>query len=154
MSSLLDVLPPMPIGGAISRADFAQAAKACISADLACGAWAAIVARATRPERLRACLALTLDCIEISTTTAKLLTRNLESDPEVLEAQLEACARACATCGAECERQAAESPLARSCAMACHHCEQECDRAAQKLRAEAASRGLTAAAVRQTWQLP
>jgi hypothetical protein len=158
MSTLLDFVPSIPISPkpspiTLQRGQMVGCAKACISAELAAGAWAASVSREAHPERLRSSLSLALDCMDICSTTGRLLTRILDSDREVLIAQLEACARATATCAAECLRHAETSPLAQSCADACHVCERECDGATQKLQAEQPQQ-LTAAAVRNTWNLP
>jgi hypothetical protein len=135
MNTVLDAIPSIPIQPSTPPANLVDCAKACISAELACGAWAAVALRGANLDRLRACLSLSLDCGDICSTTGKLLARNLQSDPMVLRAQLEACARACATCGAECHRLAGAHPLSKTCAETCHRCEQACDRLVQELRA-------------------
>jgi hypothetical protein len=133
MGSLLDVIPSMPIASRPTRGQLVECAKACISAELACSATAAGVLRGSNIDRLRSCFSLCLDTADICGTTGKLLTRNLDSDPEVLRAILEACARASATCGAECLRYGAVHALCKTCADTCHDCERECDRLLQQL---------------------
>lgn len=139
MSGLLDVIPSMPIAPQHEPPPgFGDAARACISAELACGAWVSAALRRSNLDRWRECIARTLDCLEICATTAKVLTRNLDSDPEVLRSLLEACARACGACGAECHRLAEGYPLCRTCADVCKGCEAACAQALRRLEERAA----------------
>jgi uncharacterized membrane protein len=74
------------------------------------------------------CIRLNLDCADICEATARTLVRQTESDWRVVRAQLEACAEACRSCGAECRRHAVHHEHCRVCADACQRCAEACDR--------------------------
>lgn len=125
---------PAPQQSQTPQAGMADAARACISAELACAAWLSAALRRNNLDKWRGCIALTLDCLDISAATGKILTRGLDSDPAVLAALLEACANACATCGAECHRLAAGHPLCLTCGDVCLRAQLECERVANLMR--------------------
>ena len=82
------------------------------------------------PASLRECIRNNLDCADICATTGRLLSRPGRQDPDVLRAQLEACATACRACARECERHADRMEHCRVCAEACRACAEACDRMA------------------------
>ena len=78
------------------------------------------------PASLRTCIRLNLDCAEISSVTAKMISRPGAQDPQVLRAQLDACATACRACAEECDKH--EHDHCAVCAEACRACAEACDR--------------------------
>ena len=68
---------------------------------------------------------LCLDCADICTATAGVLSRPAEVDPSATRLLLRACAAICQSCGDECERHA-HMPHCRVCAEACRRCDRAC----------------------------
>jgi hypothetical protein len=71
------------------------------------------------------CIRLCLDCTDICTATAAVISRLAEYDASATRPLLEACAAICNNCGDECERHA-HMPHCRICAQACRRCERAC----------------------------
>jgi hypothetical protein len=71
------------------------------------------------------CIRLCLDCTDICTVTAGVLSRLAEYDPGSTRPLLQACVAICRSCGDECERHA-HMPHCRICAEACRRCERAC----------------------------
>jgi hypothetical protein len=71
------------------------------------------------------CIRLCLDCTDICTATAGVISRPAGYDPGVTRPLLEACAAICNSCGDECERHA-HMLHCRICAEACRRCERAC----------------------------
>ena len=103
----------------------AQCIEACVSCELACNACADACLLEPDIDKLRRCIRLDLDCLDICATTARLLSRRQTVDKH-LHAQLEACARVCASCGEECRRHATSHEHCRVCSDACRSCERQC----------------------------
>ena len=71
------------------------------------------------------CIRLCLNCTDICTATAGVISRLAEYDPDTIGPLLQACAAICKSCGDECE-QHAHMPHCRVCAEACRRCERAC----------------------------
>jgi hypothetical protein len=72
------------------------------------------------------CIRLCLDCTDICTAAAGVISRLTEYDPSSTRPLLDACAAVCKSCGDECERHAPHYEHCRVCAEACRRCEQAC----------------------------
>jgi Domain of Unknown Function (DUF326) len=72
------------------------------------------------------CIRLCLDCVDICTATAGVVSRPANYDADVTKPLLEACIAICKSCGDECERHARMHAHCRVCAEACRRCEQAC----------------------------
>ena len=72
------------------------------------------------------CIRLCLDCADVCTATAAVLSRQAEYEPIVTGPLLGVCAAVCKSCGDECERHARMHVHCRVCAEACRRCEQAC----------------------------
>ena len=72
------------------------------------------------------CIRLCLDCVDVCTATAGVVSRLAEYDANVVRPLLEACVAICKSCGDECERHAPHFQHCRVCAEACRRCEQAC----------------------------
>jgi hypothetical protein len=106
--------------------DCVQSCTACVDACLGEGD-VQILAR---------CIRLNLDCADVCGTTGRMLSRQTEADVAVLRGQLQACALACRTCGAECERHAAHGMRhCAICAEVCYFCETACNQLLEVLAA-------------------
>ena len=73
-----------------------------------------------------ACIRLCLNCVDVCTGTAGVVSRQAEYDAAVARPLLEACVAICRSCGDECERHAQHHQHCRVCAEACRRCEQAC----------------------------
>jgi hypothetical protein len=95
--------------------DCAQACNADTAADL------------TEPDlaEMVTCIRLCLDCVDVCTATAAVLSRLNGYDPTVIRPLVESCIAVCKTCGDECERHS-HMLHCRVCAQACRRCEQAC----------------------------
>jgi Domain of Unknown Function (DUF326) len=99
---------------------------ACFDCSQSCTACAdACLAEQNVPMLVR-CIRLNLDCADVCGTTGRLLTRQVEFEPAVAKAVVQACAEACRVCGEECERHAKHMEHCRVCAEACRDCERAC----------------------------
>lgn len=130
--------PAQPLAADPVHAGMAEAARACVAAELACAAWLSAALRRSNLDKWRGCIALTLDCLDVCAATGKILTRGLDSDPAVLAALLDACASACATCGAECHRLGTGYPLCLTCGDVCLRTQLECARLSKLMLQRAA----------------
>jgi Domain of Unknown Function (DUF326) len=72
------------------------------------------------------CIRLCMDCADVCETTARVITRQTEFDPNAVAPLLEACATLCRVCGDECERHASLHLHCRLCAEVSRRCEQAC----------------------------
>jgi hypothetical protein len=128
MSHVRTMLDTHPVG---TRVDAALLDE-CVTAILECAATCTACADACLGEQdvgsLVRCIRLNLDCADICETTGRLLLRLTEADPDVLMAQLQACAAACRACGEECQRHAGHHEHCAVCAKACRRCADACDR--------------------------
>ena len=119
---MLDTYPRPPavdaglLAAAIDAAgDCAQACTADTDADLGEPNLAEMVT----------CIRLCLDCTDICTATAGVLSRPAGYDLSATRLLVGACAAICQSCGDECERHA-HMPHCRVCAEACRRCERAC----------------------------
>ena len=96
--------------------DCAQACTADVDADLSEQNLAEMVK----------CIRLCLDCADVCTATAGVVTRQAEWDATVARPLLQSCVAICKSCGDECERHAPHFQHCRVCAEACRRCEQSC----------------------------
>ena len=72
------------------------------------------------------CIRTNLDCAAICQATGDVLSRQVETNFELVRSQLGACIIACRICAEECELHAAHMEHCRICAAACRHCEDVC----------------------------
>jgi uncharacterized membrane protein len=72
------------------------------------------------------CIRLCLNCADVCTATAGVISRPAAYDADVAKPLLQACVAICQSCGDECERHAQHHAHCRVCAEACRRCEQAC----------------------------
>ena len=80
------------------------------------------------------CIRLCLDCVDICTATAAVMSRPAEKDSTFTRPLLEACVAICKSCGDECERHAHMHEHCRVCAEACRRCEKACQELLNAIR--------------------
>src|SRR3954449_6516691 len=100
-----------------------DALVACIEAAQACATACTACADACLAEddvaSMRTCIRRDLDCADIATTTASVLSRQVAMDLGLVRVVLEACTVAAKRCAAECEQHAGMHDHCRVCAEAC-----------------------------------
>lgn len=105
------------------RALDADALVACIQAAHHCVAACTACADACLAEddvaSMRSCIRRDLDCADIASTTASVLSRQVAMDLGLVRVVLEACAVAAKRCAVECELHADMHDHCRACAQAC-----------------------------------
>ena len=72
------------------------------------------------------CIRLCLNCTDVCTATAGVISRPAAYDADVAKPLLQACVAICRSCGDECERHAQHHAHCRVCAEACRRGEQAC----------------------------
>src|SRR5580765_4901143 len=72
------------------------------------------------------CIRLCLDCADLCTATGKMLSRQVEFEPDLARTVVQACAQVCRACAEECERHGDHHEHCRVCADACRRCDQAC----------------------------
>ena len=77
-------------------------------------------------QMLRRCIRTDLDCADICDVTARVLSRQTETDTSVQRQQVVACQTVCRLCAEECQKHASKHEHCRICAEACRRCEQAC----------------------------
>lgn len=104
-----------------------NAIDALVSCAQACTACADACLSEETVAELRKCIGSNLDCADICTTTARVLSRHTGYDATVTRALLQACVQACKSCGDECENHADHHEHCRICKETCRACEQACN---------------------------
>ena len=77
---------------------------------------------------LARCIRYCMDCAEICSTTARLITRQTETDAPVVQAQIHVCVLACQTCADECAAHTSRHGYCATCADTCRFCQEFCNR--------------------------
>lgn len=98
-------------------------------------------------EELRTCIRANLDCADVCEATGRILGRQTQPDPRVVQAQLDACLEALRVCAEICEVHASHHEHCRVCAESCRRCEESCHgflRSTPGTRAESVPREVTA----------
>lgn len=100
--------------------------KACFDCAQACTSCADACLAEKDVGMMRRCIRLNLDCADVCLAAARVVGRQTEPDPALIQAVIGACRLACETCGAECSRHAQAMEHCRVCADACRVCAQAC----------------------------
>jgi hypothetical protein len=108
-----------------------EALLRCVSECLDCGAGCTACADASLsesdvPDMVR-CIRLCQDCADACHATARIVTRQTETDLAATRGMVQACAAACSACAGECERHAPHHEHCRICAEICRQCEAACN---------------------------
>jgi hypothetical protein len=125
IQEMLSTHPRKPQMGVSEMASFIQTIYECADACITC---ADACLGEQQMQMLVRCIRLNQDCADVCEVTGKMLTRQVEPDPSVIRAQLQACIAACHACAQECERHAQMHEHCRICAAACRQCADACGR--------------------------
>jgi hypothetical protein len=88
------------------------------------------------------CIRLCLDCVDVCTATAGVVSRQTDYDASITRPLLEACVATCKSCGDECGRHAQHHEHCRVCEQACRRCEQACRELLAAIKEEPAIPGV------------
>ncbi|MEU7994243.1 four-helix bundle copper-binding protein [Micromonospora sp. NPDC049060] len=125
-STTMPMLETYPKSINLDRAKLAAVVEALNTCAQACTACADACLSEDMVAELTKCVRTNLDCADICTTTARVLSRHTGYDANITRALLEACATACKSCGDECAGHAGMHEHCRICAEACRACERAC----------------------------
>ena len=128
MSHVTTMLETHPVGPRVDAGLLDETITAITECAATCTACADACLGESEVGPLVRCIRLNLDCADVCETTARLLLRLTQPDPDVLMAQLQACAATCRSCGDECQRHAAHHEHCAVCAESCRHSADACDR--------------------------
>ncbi|CAL9614077.1 hypothetical protein SUDANB6_05708 [Streptomyces sp. enrichment culture] len=125
VKDMLDTYPA-DLGG-VDKEAMARCIEECIACAQACTACADACLSEGMVGELTKCIRTNMDCADICTTTAGVLSRHTGYDANITRAIVQACATACKACGDECASHAEMHEHCRVCAEACRRCEQACN---------------------------
>ena len=128
MNTLKAMLGQHPRPAEIAGATFAETLSAlglCHQICLACAD--ACLGESGSADRLRRCIGLNLDCAAVCAATLALATRQTETAPAVVHAQLHACALVCQACSEECGKHASMHAHCATCSDVCRRCQAQCN---------------------------
>ena len=128
MTITTDMLATHPTASTdIDQDVLSRCIEACIDCAQACGMCADACLAEEMVADLRSCIRTDLDCADICTTTARVVSRRTGANADIIKAVVTACAAACKSCGDECAGHASMHEHCKVCANACRRCEQACN---------------------------
>ncbi len=120
------MLQAHPRGAAFDATSLLACLQACLDCAQSCVSCADACSAEQDPKMQAKCIRLNNDCADLCGTTARILARQTDPDPDVVRAVVDACAKACAACATECEKHGKHMEHCRLCAEACRTCESAC----------------------------
>jgi hypothetical protein len=105
-----------------------QCIEACYECAQACTSCADACLGEPDLQNLRRCITLNLNCAAICEATGQILSRQTDTDWNLLLSQINTCLAACKLCGDECQKHAHHHQHCQVCANACRRCEEACQR--------------------------
>jgi hypothetical protein len=123
----MPMLETYPADINFDRAKLARAIDILNACSEACTACADACLSEPTVAELTKCIRTNLDCADICTVTARVLSRHTGYDANISRTLLQACAMACKSCGDECAMHAPRYEHCAVCADACRRCEQACN---------------------------
>src|SRR5687768_10110712 len=128
MKTIEMMLRSHPRGDQQRVLDYAEALRALTTCAETCTVCAdACLGESEHLDQLRRCIVTNLDCAEVCSATARVLTRQTEAPNDLVHAQLHACVVACQVCGDECERHAETHDHCRINLESCRYCQERCN---------------------------
>jgi hypothetical protein len=122
----MPMLDTYPLEINLDRRQLAEAIDTLIACSEACTACADACLSESAIAELAKCIRTNLDCADICSTTARVLSRHTGYDANISRSLLQACMMACKACADECERHGTMHEHCRICAQACRTCESAC----------------------------
>ena len=126
MTTTMPMLETYPRKIDLDRRSLASTIDTVLECGEACTECAAACLREGDIAALARCIRLDMDCADVCTATARVLSRHTEDDAGLTRAMLEACITACRACAEECAKHADHHEHCRICADACTRCERAC----------------------------
>jgi hypothetical protein len=124
--SVQDIIKVHPRPISLDRDLLLRCIDDCIDCSATCASCADADLGEADVKGLVRCVRLCLDCADLCDATARIVTRQTETDLGIVGATLEACLVACRACAEEYERHAAHHEHCRACAEVCRRCEVSC----------------------------
>jgi hypothetical protein len=98
----------------------------CIDCEQVCRSCADACLSEEMVAMLRQCIRLDLDCADLCSAVASIMSRRTGSNDEVLKHLVDTCAEACRICADECAKHGDRHEHCRVCAETCRACEGAC----------------------------
>lgn len=133
-TATLPMLETYPAEINLDRVQLAGTIDTLIACSEACTACADACLSEGMVADLTKCIRTNLDCADVCSATARVLSRHTGYDANISRALLEACVMACRACGDECARHAGMHEHCRICAEACRACESACQNLLDAMR--------------------
>jgi hypothetical protein len=135
MTHAQQMIETHPAEPAVDAAVLSRCIEACCDCAQSCTACADACLGEEDVGMLTRCIRLNLDCADVCATTGNVLSREVEFDPALAKAIVQACVATCSVCGDECARHAEQMEHCRVCADSCRACEQACNEMLRSLAA-------------------
>jgi hypothetical protein len=134
MDTVAEILRSSSNGVMVDDRELASCLAACGDCAFACVACAdACLGESELPD-LRKTIRLNLDCADICESAARVLSRQLEPEMQLVDRLISLLSMACRLCAEECAWHE-KIPPCRLCAEACRRCEQACESLQQAMLA-------------------
>lgn len=128
MSYALRMIETSPAKTGWDPKDLAEAIEALGACAQACTACADACLGEESARDLRRCITVDLNCADVCTAAAAVLSRQTSYDSGFSAMRVRACIEACRICAAECEGHASMHQHCGVCAEACRGCAEACSR--------------------------
>lgn len=134
------MLKAHPQSTEMDRGALAECIEACFDCEQTCTSCAnACLAQEEMLPKLVRCIRLDLDCADVCAATGRILSRQTETDWQLVLVQLQALERAVKVCGDECQKHADRHEHCRICMESCRRCEESCKALMSQIRSLAAA---------------
>ncbi len=127
MSYIKEMFETHPVTPTVDHADTLECITACYSCAEACNACADACLGEKEVSHFITCIRMNQDCSDLCLAVARIVSRLTNTDSEVVEALLRACAQVCRLCGEGCAVHSEAMPHCRVCAEACERCADACE---------------------------
>ena len=126
ITTTLPMLQSYPAEITMDRGRLAATIDALIACSEACTACADACLSEAMIAQLGKCIRTNMDCADVCSTTARVLSRHTGYDANLSRALLGACVTACRSCGDECGKHEDFHEHCRICAESSRVCEKSC----------------------------
>ncbi|HXH21459.1 MAG TPA: four-helix bundle copper-binding protein [Dehalococcoidia bacterium] len=128
MATSNEILVQHPESHARILGQLAGCVDACLECAQACTSCADACLATGEASALASCIRANLDCADIAGVTARLLSRQTETDWYLAISVLDTCIHACEICAEECDAHGERYAHCRTCAQACKESADACRR--------------------------